>query len=143
MKHNSRDSDGSPNYSEIHFGSNTSDYALITYGGYNGNQQTKTSPSSVSYGKPQGGFGAGDFHQQATVMQRQAKGNSMGTLTTQIQHPQQQTARAGQYSQNSARKTLAAESIPGQFNPISAANQASASQPASGLQDIYAQNAMW
>ena len=56
MKHIIRDSDGSPNYSEINFGSNTSDYALITYGGYNGNQQTKTSPSSVSYGKPQGGL---------------------------------------------------------------------------------------
>ena len=49
MKRNSTDSVGSPNYSEINFGRNISGYAFITYGGYEGNQQTNTSPSSVSY----------------------------------------------------------------------------------------------
>ena len=72
MKRNSSDSDGSPNYSEINFGRNISDYALIPYGGNDGNQQTETSTSSVSYGQQHGGFGAGDFQQQATDMQRQA-----------------------------------------------------------------------
>ena len=71
-------------------------------------------------------------------MQRQAGGNFTGAMFAQNQQPQQQTAQAGQYSQIPTNEAV---SIPGQFNPSAAANQASAYQPSTGQQNAYDQYA--
>ena len=59
------------------------------------------------------------------------------------QQPQQQTAQAGQFSQNPDPNANGAVGIPEQFNSSAAASQASAFQTAAGQQNANSQYAMW